>query len=354
MDAAQALALYRSFVGDRLSFVYSGNFHDEHSARLIAMGEEFLDQEGSSRTVRGKLAFIMVEAYQNIVRHRAPLPEPQRSGDGRSMFLLRCSATEQEVTTMDPVGEADAIRLRTDLDRLGQLDQKEMKQDFLRGLQSEQRSDRGGAGLGLLEMARRSGNPLRHAFAPIDTEHQLFTLQVLLGRAHAWRTDNAFAVRMQADMASHGLNLVYRGALPAALQEDLLRIIELDLEALPMVGDRTKHAFLLLMDAVAALEMRSTGPMVCVATHAGGSTLTMAMPLTAHAAAELQEAVSAVNALDPPALQRRYRDILLGRQEAKGGLELALMDLVRRSIGQLSLVELELEKAPLVILQVEL
>lgn len=354
MDAANALALYESFAGDRLTFLYSGSFHDEHTARLIALGEEALEQEGAAKGLRGKLAFIMVEAYQNIVRHRVPLPAPVQSTVGRSLFLLRGSESNHEVTAMNPVNTEDAVRLQAGIDRLEQLDVQQMKQVFLRGLQSDQRTDRGGAGLGLIEMARRSGNPLRHAFAPIDGTHQLFILQVLLGRANGWRSDPDSVLRLRAMVAQLGITLLFRGPLPAALQENLMRMIERDLHDDPISAERCKHAFLLMMGAVADLNVRPEGPMVCVASRPGGSSLTVALPLAPEEATRVEQAVRSVNMLEGPALQRRYRDILLGRGETAGGLELGLMDLLRRSAGRIRFEDPARGDAPFVVLQVDL
>lgn len=353
MEHAQALALYTSFAGDRLTFLYSGSFHDEHTARLITLGEEFLEHQGAAKGLRGKLAFIMVEAYQNIVRHRAPLPAELRDGPGRSLFVLRSTDTAHEVTAMNPVNGADADRLRAELEHLGRLDIQQMKQVFLRGLQSDERTDRGGAGLGLIEMARRSGNPLRHAFIPLDRDHQLFSLQVLLGPSNDRRSDVGTMSRLHGVIASQGITLAFRGALPAAVQENLMRMVERDLLDDPAAAERSKHAFLLLMGVVMDLDVRQDGPMICVASGKSGSSLTMALPLSEQMADRVERSVMAVNALDAPTLQRRYRDVLLGRGEAASGLELGLMDLLRRSLGKIRFSREPWRDGPFVVLGVE-
>lgn len=333
MQPAQVLALYASFAGDRLTFLYSGSFHDEHTARLIALQDDYLDRHGEPRTVRGKLAFAMVESYQNIVRHRVPDGAVNKGG-GRSMFLLRSAPGVHEVTAVNAVTKNDEEQLRTALDRLVQLDGQQMKQIFLQGLQSEVRTDRGGAGLGLIEMTRRSGNPLRHAFAPLDEAHTLFALQVLVSETGAWRSAEAEVLELHRLMVEGHVDLICRGDLPPSTQENLLRMIERDLDDDQARADRAKHAFLLMMGAVMDMDVRAEGPMVVVAMEAQNTTVTVAVPLNASGADRLEQAVASVNELDAPALQRHYRDILLGRATA-GGLELGLMDLARRSIGKL-------------------
>ncbi|MBX2971602.1 MAG: SiaB family protein kinase [Flavobacteriales bacterium] len=352
MDHAQALALYASFAGDRLTFLYSGSFHDEHTARLIALQEEFLEREGAPRALRGKLAFAMVEAYQNIVRHRVKDPALM-NGAGRSLFLLRSSPEAHEVTAMNAVDAADEQKLRATLERLSGMDLHQMKQVFLRGLQDEARSHRGGAGLGLIEMARRSGNPLGHTFTPVGTGHALFTLQVLVGGSGVRRSEDASLRSVHRIVVENGITLLCRGDLPAVMQENLLRMIERDLDDDQARAGRAKHAFLLLMGAIEAMDIAGEGPMVAVAMQEGRTTVTVATPLTTKGAERAQQAVDMVNAMDPPALQRRYRDILLGRGEAASGLDLGLIDLARRSTGPLRSHGDTWRDAPFAVLEVD-
>ncbi|MCB0766651.1 MAG: SiaB family protein kinase [Flavobacteriales bacterium] len=352
MDPALALALYERFAGDRLTFLYSGAFLDEHTARLINMQEEHLESEGASRVTRGKLTFVLVEAYQNIVRHRVKGASIMNGAD-RSLFLVRNAGQAHEVTAINAVAGAEVEALRRSLDRLSGLDLGEMKRIFLRGLQNEARTERGGAGLGLVEMARRSGNPLRHAFVGIDEQHQLFALQVLVGPSDGWLSTEALPMDLHQLVLNEGILLLHRGTLPAVTQENLIRMIELDMAEVRSGPSRADQAFLLMMGAVADLGVGGEGPMVTVAHRKDQATITLATPLTNASAGRVEKALDMVMALDGPALQRHYRDTLLGRTDGAGGLELGLMDLARRSIGPLRARILSWREMPLLVLEAD-
>ena len=73
MDLHNVHTLYESLVGDKPAFLFSGEFNDEHSARLIKLGEEMLESEDAPRNLRGRLAFVLVEAYRDsaaAARHK--------------------------------------------------------------------------------------------------------------------------------------------------------------------------------------------------------------------------------------------------------------------------------------------
>lgn len=351
MDQAAVQALYQSFEGDRLSFLYSGKFHDEHTARLISLGEEYLEREGADKSVRSKLGFIMVEAYQNIVRHRTAV-DAGLSGQGRSMFLLRSTSKQHEVTAINAVTEQAMNALATDLEKLRGLDLQQMKQVFLRGLQSEERTQRGGAGLGLIEMARRSGHPLRHQFRGIDGDLRLFALQVLVGKDEAWRGDVETVFATHKVIVEHEVAVLGRGRFAAGEQEAILRIIERDLADEHGRVDIRTRAFLAISELLENLGTAGDGPMILFHHPRDRATaLVMGTPLSTSALMRLTAAMEQVRALDAQGLQRRYRDILLGRAEATDTMQLGLIELARSSSEPLRLTSSQGQQGPFVVIE---
>lgn len=350
MDQAAVQALYQAFAGDRLTFLYSGKFHDEHTARLITLGEEYLEREGSDKSVKSKLGFIMVEAYQNIVRHRTAV-NGSTQGEGRSMFLLRSTATQHEVTAMNAVAETTVEPLTASVEKLRALDLQQMKQVFLRGLQSEERTERGGAGLGLIEMARRSGHPLRYGFAAIDSAFRLFALQVLVGKGGAWRGDVGEAFKLHKAVVENDIAVLGRGRSAAGEQEAILRIIERDMEDDRSRSDVRTRAYLAISELLENLGTAGEGPMIIFRHTAGRTALVVGTPLSEAAMSRLSAAVGSVMALDAQGLQRRYRDILLGRVEASDTMQLGLIELARSSSAPLKVTQAPSGSGPFAVLE---
>ncbi|MCB0764540.1 MAG: hypothetical protein KDB84_07545, partial [Flavobacteriales bacterium] len=149
MELAAVHTLYDALAGGGTVFLYSGSFHDEHTVHLISLGEQMVAGTDMERSMRNKLGFIMVESYQNIIRHRAQLGHALETGAGRSVFLVRERNAMFEVVAINAIPDDEAQELRSILARIDGHDQKQLKEMFLRALQSGKTTERGGAGLGL-------------------------------------------------------------------------------------------------------------------------------------------------------------------------------------------------------------
>lgn len=254
MDAAPLYSLYDAFAGDRHTFLYSGQFLDAHTARLITLGEAVVGSTEADRSMRARLAFVLVEAYQNVIRHRPSSLAGSSSRGCRCLLLLRSAPGLNEVTTMNPILRSDAEDLVAELKGLGALDRDQLKTRYLETLQREGRTRRGGAGLGLIEMARRSGNVLRHSFTDIDAEHLRFTLSLDVDPAPSSSSGAADLQRWHSAAAEAGVTLFYKGLDNAAAEVSLLRIIDQE-----TANDRTLSGRVAPLARVGLEVLRSLG-----------------------------------------------------------------------------------------------
>lgn len=221
MDIHFARSLITALRDDLCIFGYSGLFPDEHSPRLIELGEAVLNGPQGTFPVKGRLGYVMVEAYQNIVRHRSRSVSISPWGKGRSMFLLRCHTAGQQVFACNLVTRAQAKKLDTDLADLQGLDNAGLKELYLEGIQRTSRPGIRGAGLGLIEMVRRAGGGATWAFNHVDEQHDLFAISLELAN-----TGGADALRMDGPLhrmvLSHRIRLFHVGLWSADIEQVLL------------------------------------------------------------------------------------------------------------------------------------
>jgi len=334
MEFGSAHSLYLALSGRRSSLLYSGAFTDARTADLVAWGEALLDAEEWT-TLRNRLSFVMVEAYQNIVRHRALVGTQLERGAGRSLFLLWHEAAGNEVVAVNPLLREDASGLRSLLDRLRGLDITQLKQLFLQRLRSEERTMRGGAGLGLIEMARRSGQEMGHVLTAIDAAHELFMLRVIVGGTSEVSGD-ASALRVIHDLVvREDVLLAATGLFSPAVQRVVIRLVENEMELCdvpraPVV--RIMHAALGL---VHNLGLEREGALVAVHRGVNGPVLALLLRVDASVADRMLMAHAAIQRADPARREVIYRNTLLDRPDGVDREFLGLLELQRSCAGPL-------------------
>lgn len=324
MDLGNARNLFEAFRHDRVAYGYSGAFIDEHTVRLIALGEATAPV-GDKNIGRGKLAYVMVEAYQNIIRHRAPLPEAIEQGEGRSVFILRARGENAYVVAVNPMKTTDVPGLNATMEKLAGRDRSELKEMFMRGLQRAGEERRRGAGLGLIEMARRSGNELYYTIRGLGEAHKLLVLLIRLGPD----VDPDRAVREGAAVVGtvvmQDVLLFHKGEWTPSVEELLLHTVQNDLDRRAERASVRGRMCLAMFDVLRPLVGANA---FTVAARSGAhDELIVGGIMSAATAERLNGELRTMGEWDAYTLQRHYREALLNKNADAG--RTGLMELMR-------------------------
>jgi hypothetical protein len=122
----------------------------------------------------------MAECYQNVVRHGKSEIEQQIIYEKSNAFFVRSIGNSFFITSSNIVKNQDIGIVREKLDRVNSLTVEELKVLQKQVLSKGKLSEKGGAGLGIIEMARRTGKKIRYDFVKVNDESSLFYLQLEL------------------------------------------------------------------------------------------------------------------------------------------------------------------------------
>ncbi len=135
---------------------------------------------------RKRLFLFVLESLQNVSRHT--------SGDEYAdMSLVVYSKTDKgyTVTTGNVIPSSVSTSLKEKLEQINSLDPKEIREVYRQMLSVAEFSEKGGAGLGLIEMAKRTGNKLDYDFASLDKDYSYFILSKTVDEGgigmHSWK-----------------------------------------------------------------------------------------------------------------------------------------------------------------------
>jgi len=157
----------------QLSYAYNGNFTDDLTGRILSLAETNMEVESESSKTRKKVYFIMVESLQNITRHQGNAQE--RLMDG--FFSIHKFKTGYLITSGNIIENHEIDNLRQKLEMVNSMNSDRLKEYSQEILKSGGFSDKGGAGLGLIEMVRKSGNKLEYDFKKLDDRFSYFYFQ---------------------------------------------------------------------------------------------------------------------------------------------------------------------------------
>jgi hypothetical protein len=164
-----------------LILVYEGEFTQEITKSVLSMAERNMDSLGEESSIKRKVFNVMVECLQNIVKHGDDV-EDDIIGKNKAIFIIGKNDNLYEITAGNPVKNETKDSLKEKLDQINELDKEGLKNLYKEIIKNNKLSDKGGAGLGFVDMARKSGRKLEYEFEPINDSSSFFSLKTTIER----------------------------------------------------------------------------------------------------------------------------------------------------------------------------
>lgn len=143
---------------------YRGPFQDEITTKIVDLSENSIIESGSLGKVHRRVSFLLVECFQNIVKHADDYQcQPDRFASS-GMFSFRNLNQAYLINTINGVKDDDVPFLKKAVELVNNMDRETLKEFYKRQLERTELDHKGGAGLGLIELARRSGQKLQVQF----------------------------------------------------------------------------------------------------------------------------------------------------------------------------------------------
>ena len=175
--------LHRTMMAQKLILVYEGDFTQETTKSILSMAERNLDSSGEDSGIKRKVFNVMVEALQNIVKHSSEQGLQAGSLVSKSaIFMISKDDTRYCVLTGNPIAKENVAKLTSNLNDLNSKDKEGLKEMYKAIIKNTQISEKGGAGLGFVDMARKSGEKLEFQFPEMDADYAFFCLKVNVSR----------------------------------------------------------------------------------------------------------------------------------------------------------------------------
>jgi hypothetical protein len=131
---------------------------------------------------RKKVYNILVESLQNVYNHMDELQSVEGDDEIRgcdSMFMIvRGEDGSYSIHTGNFVMNNKCALLEERISRVNAMTPDEIRAHYVEALSNAEISEKGGAGLGIIDIARKSGNKLGYRFHHINDKYSFFTLVI--------------------------------------------------------------------------------------------------------------------------------------------------------------------------------
>ncbi len=173
--------LHKTMLEHHLILVYEGEFTQEITKSVLSMAERNMDSMGEESSIKRKVFNVMVECLQNIVKH-GDEGDATITKRNEAIFIIGKKDDYYLITSGNAVKNDKIDELKARLDKINSLDKDGLKALYKEIIKNSELSDKGGAGLGFVDMARKSGRQLEYDFHPIDDSMSFFSLKTVISR----------------------------------------------------------------------------------------------------------------------------------------------------------------------------
>lgn len=134
----------------------------------------------SSVKVKKRVMNVLIESLQNLYHH-SEITLNMNGSEMKKMsgkLLITKGGGWYSVSVGNFISNNAAIELQQRIDEVNAMTKTELDEQYQKVLSNGVMSKKGGGGLGVMDMARRSGEKLEFDFAPVDNENSFFSLNV--------------------------------------------------------------------------------------------------------------------------------------------------------------------------------
>lgn len=178
MDAYQK---FRHMMDNHIMLSFKGEITSDIITMVLQIMETRLDSVSEKGSVKKRIFNVLVECMQNLYHHS----EAEVAGQidtRRAMLELFYDDDFYYILTGNFIKNNQVPPLRDRIDRVNSLSKDELRRYYREILDNNQISDKGGADLGMIDMARKSGQKLDYNFNKVDDELSFFDLRVKVAK----------------------------------------------------------------------------------------------------------------------------------------------------------------------------
>lgn len=182
MAISDVYNFYKRMEDEHIILSFKGVFTEDLLTSILHIIEGKMEMMGIETKKKKRVFNVLVESFQNLYHHIEEMGyENERGEQDRSvMIIVKFENNNFTITTGNFMRIERISELREKLDMVNALNNEALRKLYRSKLESDGRTEKGTAGLGLIDIARKSKNKLDYEFIDVTGSIGFFCLSVVI------------------------------------------------------------------------------------------------------------------------------------------------------------------------------
>lgn len=215
---------------NKICLSYLGLFNDDITSRLIAISEYYLENKTDLGKLKNKVSLLIAECFQNIIRHSGAKDQQIIIlTEDPDFFQISILEDRVVLSSCNLIDNEHIHALNEKMMLVNSLNNEELKQLYKEVLANGSFSEKGGASLGLIDMARKSGLPLKYAFHETSATQSRFflSLEIAINKERLTAgNDILYHVNFYLDLRDKKVIMLYKGDMSKDIIVSLVSMLQ--------------------------------------------------------------------------------------------------------------------------------
>jgi hypothetical protein len=160
-------------------YSFQGVIDDSITVKISNLMEKHFEENVIPSERRKKFFLIMVECVQNVYHHQLK-PEHEGQPFESGIIVSNDENSNYRIVSGNYIDNTSTKALGEKIELMNAMTPEQLRAFYQESLSVAELSEKGGAGLGILDMARKSKMPLEYEFVPIDEHYSFFILAITI------------------------------------------------------------------------------------------------------------------------------------------------------------------------------
>ncbi|MCB9188533.1 MAG: hypothetical protein H6600_04605 [Flavobacteriales bacterium] len=179
MNSADAISIFNTMTSQNVLYAFHGEFNYKMVNTLLSDVKKELHKTSNNITAAKKTYKVLVECLENIHKHSAR-KENEFKDNNEGIFILSKNDDGYKVAIGNSILDEEVSTLQVMLDEINSMDPDALKSRYREQIRNTEVSDKGGAGLGMIDIAIKSGSILDYKFDNYTNTKHFFSLEILI------------------------------------------------------------------------------------------------------------------------------------------------------------------------------